>query len=336
MKVLSFIIPAYNSEAFLSKCVDSMLGAGLLEKLEILIVSDGSTDGTVAIGEKYATRYPDTVRLIVQENRGHGGALNTGLAAARGKYVKVIDADDWVQRDSLPAFVEALERVDSDVVLTHYRTVDISTGDEKEWCTCPKVFNTSYSLGQVVSNWRCFDQAMTFHGITYRRGFYQSMGGNLIEKCFYEDHEYATFPCCLAKSIFPLDLSVYVYRIGDVNQSVAGANQLRRISQIQAVLEQMGQRYASLPPSSGKEYAAIKIEGLLLSYLTTALLVNPDKKAGRSMARERMEWAKGAVPESYALARRKYGVFLLLNYLHISKKSWDRFVSSPLYARLRK
>ena len=82
MKILTFVIPAYNSESFLHKCLDSMLVPELLEKLEILVVSDGSTDRTAEIAEGYCVRYPDTVRLISQENKGHGGALNTGCAAA--------------------------------------------------------------------------------------------------------------------------------------------------------------------------------------------------------------------------------------------------------------
>ena len=95
MKVLSFVIPAYNSEKFLDKAIPSMLVPEILDKLEIIVVNDGSTDGTAAAAEKYCAEYPETVRLISQENKGHGGALNTGIAAASGKYVKVIDADDW-------------------------------------------------------------------------------------------------------------------------------------------------------------------------------------------------------------------------------------------------
>lgn len=336
MKVLSFIIPAYNSEAFLHKCVDSMLVPELLDKVEVIIVSDGSTDGTAAIGEEYAARYPQTVRLIVQENKGHGGALNTGLAAATGKYLKVIDADDWVLKENLPAFVEALEQSDSDVVLTHYHTVDISSGEVKEWRSFPETFAVPCTMEQVVNSWRSFDEVMAFHGIAYRREFYREFGGNLKEKCFYEDHEYATFPCCRAKSLLPLDLFVYEYRIGDVNQSVASTNQLKRITQIQTVLEQMAKKYQPLLPSPGKQYAAIKIQGLLLSYLTTALLVNPNKKEGRRMAAEIMTWASQTVPESYALAHRKYQAFLLMNHLHLSKTTWTHFIQSRLYKWVRK
>lgn len=331
MKVLSFIIPAYNSEVFLHKCVDSMLVPELLERLEIIIVSDGSTDGTAAIGREYVARYPQTVRLIEQENKGHGGALNTGLAAATGKYLKVIDADDWVETKNLPTFLSLLAECESDVVLTHHHTIDISNGEVKNWRSYPGEFGKVYSFEDILPDWRSFDRSLTFHGITYRMDFYRKYGIQLSEHVFYEDHEYATFPCCHAETITPFDLFIYEYRIGDVTQSVSNANQLKRIAQIRVVLEQMVNKYQPLPPSPGKQYAAMKIQGLLLSYLTTALLANPNKKAGRSMAAEIMTWLSHAAPESHALSHRKYQVLLLLNHLHLSKLAWDTLLRSRLY-----
>ena len=124
MKILSFIIPAYNSAAFLDKCLLSMLLPEVLDKLEILIINDGSTDATAEISRKYQDKYPGTVRLISQENKGHGGALNTGCAAASGKYLKAVDADDWIQSESLPEFIRLLEQCESDVVLTHYQLAE--------------------------------------------------------------------------------------------------------------------------------------------------------------------------------------------------------------------
>ena len=120
MKILSFIIPSYKSAGFLDKCIPSFLNEAVLDKLDIIIVNDGSTDDTPLVARKYCDAHPDSIRLINQENKGHGGALNTGCAAAVGKYLKVIDADDWVETQNLPEFVAKLEKSDADVVLTHH------------------------------------------------------------------------------------------------------------------------------------------------------------------------------------------------------------------------
>lgn len=335
MKILSFIIPAYNSERFLDKCIPSMLVPELLDKLEIIVVNDGSTDATAQVAQKYCAQYPNTVRLISQENKGHGGALNTGCAAATGKYLKVIDADDWIVTENLAAFVTALEKCDSNVVLTHHHTIDIGTGVVKEWKSAPKAFGISMSFHEVMEDWHRFDMSLTFHGITYRTDFYHLQNHILPEHVFYEDHEYATFPSCRADSITALDLFLYEYRVGDVNQSVSAGNQLKRIGHIETVLWDMIRGWEGLPEGSGKAYCSAKIQGVLLSYLTTALLVHPDKKAGRALAETQMEACRKAAPEIHTAICKKYRVFCLLNRLHIGKAAWDRFLESGLYRMLR-
>ena len=335
MKVLSFIIPAYNSQAFLEKCLNSLLGPDLLDKLEIIVVDDGSTDATAAIAGDFHARYPDTVRLIRQENKGHGGALNTGCAAARGTYLKVIDADDWVLTESLSRFVELLERCSSDVVLTHHHTIDIGTGEFKAWRSYPPEFGKAYGFDEIMASWKSFDRSLTFHGITYRTEFYRKHGIRLSEHVFYEDHEYAAYPCCLARTVTPFDLFVYMYRIGDVNQSVSDANRCRRIGHTAAVLDKMAAEYARIPPSPGRDYAAMKIQGLLLSYLTTALLAYPDRGEGRRLARARMEACRRTVPQAADLAKKQYLVFSAMNRLRLGSKTWERILRSRLYNRLR-
>lgn len=335
MKILTFIIPAYNSAAFLDKCISSMLMPEVLSKLEIIVVNDGSTDTTAEIAERYCDQYPGTVRLISQENKGHGGALNTGCAAAQGKYMKAIDADDWVETQKLPEFVRLLEQCDSDVVLTHYHTIDIGAGEIKNWRNYPDGFGKAYSFADIMSHWKSFDRSLTFHGITYRTDFYRENATPLLEHVFYEDHEYATFPCCFARTITCFDLFVYDYRIGDISQSVSNENQLRRIGHIEAVIRRMIGKYRELPESDGKRYAAMKTQGLILSYLTIALLVNPDRKEGRRQADALMVECKTATPEVYALAKPKYRVFRALNRMGVRKQGWEKVLNSWFYNAVR-
>ncbi|MDG3181694.1 glycosyltransferase family 2 protein [Streptococcus sp. VTCC 12905] len=98
MTLLSIAIPSYNSETYLHYCVHSLVMGG--DKVEILIINDGSTnDGsthrTQEIAEGLENQFSN-VRAIYQDNKGHGGAVNTGIREAKGKYFKVVDSDDWV------------------------------------------------------------------------------------------------------------------------------------------------------------------------------------------------------------------------------------------------
>lgn len=335
MKILSFIIPAYNSEPYLEKCLNSMLSPQLLPQLQIIVVNDGSADRTPQIAEAYAQRFPDTVQVIHQENRGHGGALNAGCAAARGKYLKVVDADDWVQSQNLPKLLDELQQCEADVVLTNYRTINIETGEIVNWRCFPPQFGQDYTPDQIMQDWRGYDRGLTFHGIFYRTDFYHANAAPLPEHLFYEDHVFATFPCCRAAQIRVLDLFIYEYRIGDVNQSVSADNQLRRLNQTMAVVQNMLQQYALLPENAGRRLAAMKIRRLAMSCFTTALLVDPNKRAGRKNADQMKAILQKEAPEIWAMARNSAGVFYCMNRLHLNKNVWDAILHSKVYNRLR-
>ena len=228
-KILSFVVPSYNCEKYLDKCLKSFLNKEVMDKFEVIIVNDGSTDSTKDIANSYCEEYPDTFKTIYQENQGHGGALNTGCSIARGKYIKTIDADDWIETKNLPNFISLLENCDSDVVLTHYYIRNILTGVIQKWKSYPKEFNKNYTMKDIMSNWKSFDRTLTFHGITYNTNFYKENSIKLSTHVFYEDNEYATIPCCYAKTIMPFDIFLYNYRIGDSNQSVSEEKQLEKI-----------------------------------------------------------------------------------------------------------
>ena len=106
MKLLTFAVPCYNSEAYMEHCVQTLLEGG--EDVEIILVDDGSKDGTGAIADRYAEQYPSIVKVVHQENGGHGEGVNQGLRRATGLYYKVVDSDDWADVDALKKVVEKL------------------------------------------------------------------------------------------------------------------------------------------------------------------------------------------------------------------------------------
>ena len=124
-KTLTFVVPAYNMETYLERCVESLLSATDNSDIEVLIVDDGSSDGTPELADMYERRWPGNVRAIHQVNKGHGGAVNTGIANATGMYVKVVDADDWVDMPSIDTLMGTLrvQRVATDpvdMIVTNY------------------------------------------------------------------------------------------------------------------------------------------------------------------------------------------------------------------------
>ena len=339
-KVISFVIPAYNSEKFLNKCLDSfMTGDDTQDLIEVLVISDGSKDHTCDIAREYEEKYPGIVKLIAKENGGHGSVINVGAEHASGRYMKVIDADDWVDTKVLSAYVRQLKEMDADVVLTHYRTIDVTTHEEADWKVRVQDYARTYTLEDVHADWSAFGDCMTFHGITYGTEFYRKHGTKMCEKVFYEDHQFATIPACFAETIRVIDAALYIYRIGDVNQSVSDANQYKRRSHMQAVIEDMNlfyQNHEKDMTEHGRYYYTEKLGRLMLAYYTTLLMCSPSFKAGRKEAAESMAASQKAVPSICDFISRRYSMMVIMNHLHISKNTFQKLLHSRLYALIKK
>ena len=104
----SVVIPVYNVEKYLAKCLDSVIYPEL-EGYEIVVVNDGSTDSSLSVAEDYARRFPGLIRVISTENGGLGAARNVGLEAARGEFLLFLDSDDLLCEGALPEIMEKLK-----------------------------------------------------------------------------------------------------------------------------------------------------------------------------------------------------------------------------------
>lgn len=335
-KVLSFIIPSYNVEKYLSKALESFLAYEVLDKIEVLIINDGSRDGTEAVAREYVERYPGTYRLINRVNGGHGAAINTGIQEVSGKYLKVIDADDWVVTDNLKLLVEKLEVCEADVFLNPYHTIDMETGEKTNFRIYCQEYDRVYTMTEILEHWKNFDKCFLFHGIGYKSSFYQGTDCQLTEGIFYEDHEYSVIPCSKAKSIMPFDLYLYQYLIGNTEQSVSSANKLKRITHIEKValrLAEYGKK--EVLSEAGREYVRRKTEAVILSYYAVAFIINPNKRQGRSWCRVLNEKLKRADKSYLERLRRKYYMFKLMNYFRITMPLYERMLSSGLYRCIR-
>lgn len=111
---VSIVVPIYNVERYLERCLDSIATQSYPD-LEVIMVDDGSTDGSAEIARQYEQKYSH-FRLIQQENRGLGGARNTGICEATGDYIAMPDSDDWVHPDYVARLVETAIKYDADVV----------------------------------------------------------------------------------------------------------------------------------------------------------------------------------------------------------------------------
>lgn len=127
MPLVSVIIPAYNAEDYISQCLSSVLSQTLSD-IEVIVVDDGSTDRTASIVEELTHR-DGRIRLIRQENQCAGVARNKGMEVAEGKYLYFLDADDWIEPDSLEKLCSSAESLGSDIVVARSEGFDNQTGE---------------------------------------------------------------------------------------------------------------------------------------------------------------------------------------------------------------
>ena len=121
---LSIIVPVFNVEAYLTKCIDSLLDQDLSSaEYEIILVDDGSSDASVQICDEYAASH-DNVRVIHQMNGGLSSARNTGIGMAKGEYVQFVDSDDYLNANVLREVVELVQRKNLDILRINYQNVD--------------------------------------------------------------------------------------------------------------------------------------------------------------------------------------------------------------------
>ncbi len=233
MKLLSVAVPCYNSMDYMEHSISTLLSGG--EEMEILIVDDGSTDATLEIAQRIAAEHPNIVRVIHQENKGHGGAVMTGLRNATGLYFRVVDSDDWVDEKALRTLLRylrrfAAEKIRVDLVVTNYIYDKIS---EKKQRVIR--YRSALPVGQVIGwnrvrRFRKWENLL-MHAMTYRTATLKKSGLELPEHTFYVDNLYASVPLVAVKTLCYLDLDLYHYFIGREGQSVQEETMIRRIDQ---------------------------------------------------------------------------------------------------------
>lgn len=339
MKIITFIIPSYNVERYLNTALHSFFTEeeSVNEQIEVIVVDDGSVDRTAEVAEDYVKQRPDMFRLIRKENGGHGSTINVGSKEVRGKYFKVIDADDWVVTENLKEYVAFLRNTDADVVLTPFHMVDMNTGERTKQKMYLTDSDCTYTPNEIAANWKTFDKCTTFHGITYRTEFYNMHRHELSENVFYEDQEYATIPACFAKRIAVLDLYVYQYLVGNSEQSVAKSNQIKRIGHLECVVEHMLEYWKEnrLCPDFGAAYFLRKLEGIVFSYYTNMCVSNTEKCEGRNRCRRLNKKIKAECPELMSILKKSYMLYEIFSVLNISEQDYEKIIHSKVVRRIR-
>ena len=206
-KTLTFVVPAYNMTEYLERCVESLIASKRNDDIEVLIVDDGSSDGTLDMARKFEARNPGIVRAIHQENKGHGGAVNTGE----------VDKDEPLDMLVTNYVYDKVGKRNKHVV--NFRHA-MEPGKRLTWDDLGHFGLTEYIL---------------MHALIYRTAVVRESKMQLPEHTFYVDFIYAYQPFPWVKSLQYVDTPFYHYFIGRDGQSVQTDVMIRRVDQLRLV-----------------------------------------------------------------------------------------------------
>ena len=333
MKYISFAIPSYNSESYMSHAIETILTGG--EDVEIIVVNDGSKDRTSEIGHEYAEKYPTIVRVVDKPNGGHGDAVTCGLQHATGKYFKVVDSDDWVDEGALQKILSQIHKFEEnqeevDMLISNYVYEKVGTKHKtvihyRGVLPTDKIFSWDdvgrFHMGQYI----------LMHSVIYRTDLLKLIQLTLPKHTFYVDNIYVYYPLPHVRKMFYLDVDFYRYFIGRDDQSVNEKNMIKRVDMQIFVTKTMIDMYQM------KDIENKKLRNYMINYLavmmtvSSIILIRSKKEENLQKKRELWRYLKKKDGRTYRKIR--YGI--LGQTMNIPGKS-GRKISCLVYVVARR
>ena len=305
-KTLTVVVPTYNMEKYLRRCLDSLIvDDERMAQLEVLVVNDGSKDTSSAIAHEYEKKYPGTFRVIDKENGNWGSCINRGIKEATGKYLRLLDSDDRYDKDSFVKLISSLSETDADMVLTNYC---IDYGKRKRFCSLPNTikFGQSYRIEDLKRE-QIDVPFFQMHSITYKLSVIREVNLTLQEGISYTDTEFVFYPLAAVKKILPLDICLYYWTLGREGQTSSSEKMLEMIDDRYKTTKRVLDDYIKEKNtgSAQREYQAALVTLTMGVYYSVILTIDKTDAEERR-ARELYDLMKTGAPELLVVMRRKY------------------------------
>lgn len=236
-KILSIVIPTYNMEKYLDRCLSSLiLPESYMAMLEVLVINDGSKDKSSEIAHGYETDYPGVFKVVDKENGNYGSCVNTGLEMATGECFRILDADDWFEMEGLCKLIDNLKNEIADAVFTRRL---IHRGDNVDGSHYPSILSpfkclTSEQFVELEDK-----PYLSMHCLTFRTDLLRRIGLKLQTGISYTDTEFCYYPLAAVKSMTFLDIVLYHYTADRPGQTMSHEKLVKSIGDMAKVLTRM-------------------------------------------------------------------------------------------------
>lgn len=269
-KILTIVIPTYNMEKYLRRCLDSLIvSETIMESLEVLIINDGSKDSSLDIAHEYEKKDPQTFRVIDKENGNYGSCVNRGLKEANGKYFRILDADDFFKEGALQEVLIQLEALQEDVDVIHTDYQIIYTEEDRIRC----VVNDKLKYNTVIDLYNeplpnLVYENFAMHALMYNTNYLRTIKYVQQEGISYTDSEYVYYPFSVAKTFMAFNIILYCYNVGREGQTVSVESMIKNRDNYSKLFN----RYIQDKNYLSGNLAAILVRRIILALLVSDML----------------------------------------------------------------
>ena len=305
-KLLTVIVPSYNMEEYLSKCLGSLIvpDEAMLQRLDVIVVNDGSTDRTSEIAHRFEKDYAGVFRVIDKTNGNYGSCINAALPLAAGTYVKILDADDTFDTTAFERYLRHLDEHGGenapDVFFNDFAEVD-SSGTTVKKHDYAFVDEPGFSFDR-------FDyhdgRSLWMHAIAYRTNLLQSIGYRQTEGISYTDQEWVCLPMLHVRSFKHCPEAIYRYLVGRPGQTCDESVRLKNFAMHFRVAKSIIRSYEKgkgTLPEANLTFAENQIHEHLRFFYHTCLLSFP-RQTGQEELAVFDEFLRSEAPDMHEFA----------------------------------
>ena len=247
-KILTVCIPTYNMEQLLGRCLDSfILNKDAMDKLQILVVNDGSKDNSSKIGHEYESKYPGTFQVIDKPNGNYGSCINAALKIATGKYFRICDSDDRYEKDNLQEYITLLQSSSADIVFSPYYVLDFDSSLNQKMDIASVENGKERSVSSIDWYDNTYLRYRAMHCIAVKTKNLTRHNYIQTEGISYTDTQFVFYSVLYSETCAFFDKPIYYYYLGRDGQTMSWPAMIKSNMHFYQNASKMLQTYVEIP-----------------------------------------------------------------------------------------
>lgn len=247
-KLLTVCVPTYNMEALLGRCLDSfILDQEYMDKLQILVVNDGSKDNSSNIGHEYEERYPNTFKVIDKPNGNYGSCINAALKVATGKYFRICDSDDRYENANLKEYITLLQSSSADIVFSLHYILNFDSSINQKMDAVPVENGKEMNISAIDWSENKYERYRAMHCIAVKTRNLTSHNYVQTEGISYTDTQFVFYSILYSETCVFFDKPIYYYYLGREGQTMALSSMIKSHMHFYENAKKMLETYVKLP-----------------------------------------------------------------------------------------